>query len=280
MFATDYRAAGRRALKGRWATAIVTTFVGALLGAHTLGLANLTTSATGAAGGNALEDRATQLVEGGAQAASWWQQTEANLLRLMYEFVYEYRMILAAFASALFIYSIVVLVFGGAVDLGLKNYYIRSLQNDRKAGFGTLFSRFGIFGRAFLLQLLISVFVALWSLLFVIPGIIAAYRYAMAPYILAQNPGMGVIQALGRSKQMMSGRKWRLFCLHASYIGWFFVGALTLGVGFLWVGPYLCAGQAAFYMDASGQLPPLPQEGDVPYMPDEGQVSAEAPVVE
>lgn len=74
--------------------------------------------------------------------------------------------------------------------------------------------------------------VMLWSILFVIPGYIALYRYAMTPYIMAENENLSVMEAITESKQIMMGNKWRLFCLDLSFLGWELLGILTLGIGF------------------------------------------------
>ncbi|XID91971.1 DUF975 family protein [Paenibacillaceae bacterium WGS1546] len=89
---------------------------------------------------------------------------------------------------------------------------------------GTLFSGFSDFFKPFLLYLLLIVFVSLWSLLFVIPGIIAAFRYSQAYYILIDNTGIGPLEAIRRSKAMMVGHKGRFFMLYLSFIGWALLG--------------------------------------------------------
>lgn len=86
-----------------------------------------------------------------------------------------------------------------------------------------------------------------WSLLFVIPGIVAAYRYSMATYIMAENPGMQATEAIERSKALMDGRKGDLFCLDLSFIGWALLATLTAGIGYLWLTPYMTVSRAAFY---------------------------------
>ena len=92
----------------------------------------------------------------------------------------------------------------------------------------------------------------LWSLLFVIPGIVAGYSYAMTGYILAEHPELTASEAIEQSKQMMSGNRFRLFCLQFSFIGWDLLCALTLGIGNLWLRPYKQAAEAAFYREVSG----------------------------
>lgn len=101
-------------------------------------------------------------------------------------------------------------------------------------------------------KLLQSVYVLLWSLLLIIPGIIATYSYAMTEFILAEHPDLTASEAIAQSKEMMSGNRWRLFCLHFSFIGWDILSSLTLGIGNLWLRPYKQAANAAFYREISG----------------------------
>ena len=90
------------------------------------------------------------------------------------------------------------------------------------------------------------------GIVFIIPGIIAAYSYAMTGYILAEHPELTAGEAIDRSKQMMYGNRWRLFCLQFSFIGWDILSSLSLGIGTLWLRPYKQAATAAFYRDISG----------------------------
>ena len=84
-----------------------------------------------------------------------------------------------------------------------------------------------------------TLFMALWSLLFVIPGIIAGYRYRFALYNLCENPEMGVMDAIRLSKQQTMGHKMDLFVLDLSFIGWSLLCALTLGILSIWISPYI-----------------------------------------
>jgi uncharacterized membrane protein len=87
-------------------------------------------------------------------------------------------------------------------------------------------------------------------LLFIFPGIYAAYGYAMTPYILAENPEMTANEAITKSKELMNGNRWRLFCLELSFIGWSLLCILfTLGIGVFWLKPYMEASFAAFYRE-------------------------------
>ena len=96
--------------------------------------------------------------------------------------------------------------------------------------------------------LLRDLFIGLWSLLFVVPGLVKAYSYRMTPYILAENPSIGSWEAISLSRKMMNGQKWRAFALDLSFIGWQFLAGLTLGlVGIFHSFPYQCATNAELY---------------------------------
>lgn len=98
-------------------------------------------------------------------------------------------------------------------------------------------------------MLLMYIFVFLWSLLLIIPGIIKAFSYALTPYLLKDYPELTANQAINLSRRMMKGHKFDLFWLNLSFLGWFFLCLLTLGVGFVWFLPYVETANAAFYQD-------------------------------
>ena len=98
-----------------------------------------------------------------------------------------------------------------------------------------------------LTYILMEVYTFLWALLFIIPGIVKAYSYSMAFYIMNDNPEMGANEAITRSREMMNGHKWQLFCLHFSFIGWILLSVLTFGVLMIFVAPYMQAAEAEFY---------------------------------
>ena len=101
-------------------------------------------------------------------------------------------------------------------------------------------------GPKFVATLLVMLYTFLWSLLFVIPGIVKAYSYSMAYYIKCDNPTFTATQAIDESRRIMNGNKWRLFCLHLSFLGWIIVGALCCGIGVLWVNAYMKDAEAEF----------------------------------
>ena len=98
-------------------------------------------------------------------------------------------------------------------------------------------------------MLLMQIFIVLWSFLFIIPGIIKAFSYAMTPYILEERPELSANEAIDHSRAMMKGHKFDLFWLYLSFLGWFILCILSLGIGFLWLTPYMETSVAAFYED-------------------------------
>lgn len=121
--------------------------------------------------------------------------------------------ILSTFLSVLT--SLLSLVLGAGFTL-----YCMALRRGERSEFLTLFDGFSFVGRLILLELLEFILVFAWSLLFVIPGIIAVYRYQFAVYNLYENPEIGVLEALSMSKRQTMGYKSQLFMLDLSYIGW------------------------------------------------------------
>lgn len=103
------------------------------------------------------------------------------------------------------------------------------------------------YGRVLGISLLRAVFICLWMLLLIVPGIIKSYAYAMTAYIAEDNPELGPMECIDRSKAMMDGHKMDLFILDLSYIGWILLGILSLGIGFLWISPWMEMAHIRFY---------------------------------
>jgi uncharacterized membrane protein len=160
---------------------------------------------------------------------------------------------------------IVSVLLTGPMMYGLYAYFLE-LSRGKVPLTETLFSGFGRFVDTFLLNLLMSIYIFLWALLLIIPGIIAALRYSQAYYILKDNPGISAMEAISRSKEMMDGHKGRLFVLVLSFIGWFLLSCITFGIGFLWLAPYFYTATGHFYNDlisrsVSELPPPSPYKG-------------------
>jgi len=151
---------------------------------------------------------------------------------------------------AIFI-GIIYFVLGSFVGLGYAKFNL-NLIDIQNPTFANLFEYFAHWKTAAVTRLLRTLYVFLWTLLFIIPGIVANYNYAMTEYILAENPYLTPTQAIERSKEMMYGNRFRLFCLEISFIGWDILAALTFGLGYLWLTPYKQAAYAVFYREVSG----------------------------
>ena len=124
-----------------------------------------------------------------------------------------------------------------------------AVSRKGKPEIGQLFSGFDRFGTHLAAYLLQTIFVALWTLLLIIPGIIAALSYSMTYFIIAEDSSISASEAIRKSKKMMKGNKWKLSCLGFRFIGWLLLAILSFGIGFLWVGPYMYVSYAQFYDD-------------------------------
>lgn len=143
-------------------------------------------------------------------------------------------------------------ILGGTLELGYCQFLLK--QHDKKnPEFSDLFSQFDRFGTGFAQHFLRSLYTFLWALLFIIPGIVKGYAYAMTPYILTDHPEMTASQAIGQSKQMMDGHKGELFILELTFIGWSILAGLCWNLGYLLYNPYISAAKAAFYRQLQAQ---------------------------
>ena len=147
-----------------------------------------------------------------------------------------------------FVVSIAPLLLGGAFALGIATFSLAIARNE-DAKLDMIFSGFNYYGKTLGLYLLMILFILLWMLLLIVPGIIAAISYSMAFFIMRDNPDIKAMEAIDASKKMMNGYKWKYFCLGLRFIGWILLGLLTLGIGFLWIVPYISISQAKFYDD-------------------------------
>lgn len=151
------------------------------------------------------------------------------------------------------------------VDAGFILFLLNTIRGTG-ACLGNLLDGFGFFFKIILLSIVESVFIALWSLLLVFPGIIASYRYRMAIYLLVDDPGRGVMECLRISKEMMKGHKWELFVLDLSFIGWNLLAMLPV-IGWavqIWTMPYINLTYALYFENLSGRDIYAAQSGSVP----------------
>ena len=141
------------------------------------------------------------------------------------------------------------LVVFGPLTVGIATYYLNMVRDtEEKNNFLSILFSFKV-GKRYLLGVLQALYLALWSLLFVIPAIVKFFSYALAPYIMAENPHMSANEAITESRKMMDGNKANLFKLYLSFIGWFILmGVPVIGVAIaIWVMPYVQAAVAEFY---------------------------------
>jgi len=214
----NIRARARENLRGNWGVSVGAAFVAAIFGALVV------------SSGNVIQ--ATQKI------------TEVISPRIA--------AILGMLVSAISAISIVKLVLGGVVQLGYTRFLLNQ-HDGRKFEVKDLFSQFDRFTVGFLQLFLRNLFITLWCLLLVIPGIIKAFSYAMTPFILTDHPELTAKQAIRRSMELMDGHKWELFVLGLTFFGWEILNALTLGIGSFWLNPYRNAAYAAFYREITTQ---------------------------
>ena len=159
-----------------------------------------------------------------------------------------YLLVILALQMIPFIGWIASLLISGPMALGFALFWL-SLSRNQDAKLEQLFSGFNRFGTAFVAYLLMTIFTLLWMLLLIIPGIIAAYSYAMTYYIIIDDNSISASEAIKKSKKMMNGNKMKLFFLLCRFIGWALLCSLTFGIGYLWLIPYMQLSFAKFYED-------------------------------
>lgn len=123
------------------------------------------------------------------------------------------------------------------INAGWSIYHL-GVRQGKEMPYGCLLDGFAFLGKLILLNIVMGIFVYLWSLLFLIPGIIAQYRYRFAIYNLCENPEIGILEAINMSKAQTAGFKGTLFVLDLSFLGWSILCWLTLGILNIWIAPY------------------------------------------
>ena len=123
------------------------------------------------------------------------------------------------------------------INAGWSIYHL-GVRQGKEMPYGCLLDGFAFLGKLILLNIVMGIFVYLWSLLFLIPGIIAQYRYRFAIYNLCENPEIGIMEAINMSKAQTAGFKGTLFVLDLSFLGWSILCWLTLGILNIWIAPY------------------------------------------
>lgn len=136
---------------------------------------------------------------------------------------------------------------GGPIEAGKCSFFIKARQGD--VSFGNLFDNFGTGKYMATVKTMFFryLYTQLWTLLFIIPGIVKSYEYYLIPYIVAENPTLPKDRVFEISRRTMDGEKWKLFILRLSFLGWEILGLLACCVGIAFVVPYEQATFAEFY---------------------------------
>lgn len=259
-YAEDFRAIARDALRGNWPIAVLTGFIASLMGAC------IATAGGGSSSSNSSDRGSSAAIIQDFQITQFWENFGALIM---------------IGVAVLVIWVIATLIISGAGKLGYATFNL-NLVDHKEVSLSDLFSQFHRLGAGFCMNFLLALYTILWTLLFIIPGIIKEYSYAMTPYILAEHPEMTANEAITRSREIMDGNKWRLFCLGFSFIGWNLLCSLPMliamgpivgtayrteslavflwlipvsipsFIGYLFLRPYQEAAYAAFYRDVSG----------------------------
>jgi len=221
MEASAHRARAREALRGNWVTAVLVSLVaGIIAGAGTSPTINF----------NFGSEQPVQITVP--------EQMEQILGILGIALP-----IILIISTAMLVIG---LILGGVMEMGKARYNL-NLIDRREAEFADLFSGFPRFVQALLMNLISGLLVFLGTMLFVIPGLILTYSFALAPYILTVDPECSGWGALMRSRAMMRGHKLELLWLDLTFIGWDILAAFTLGIGTLFLNPYKAAARASFF---------------------------------
>ncbi|MBQ9092277.1 MAG: DUF975 family protein [Anaerotignum sp.] len=239
--AADFRKEAREALQGKW-------FIAVLVG--------LAVSLLGVTGHDILTLQFENTQRNAKVNLNLWDITLYPMGRSSSGTVDAGAFFMEALPYVILVVLVVVvfrLILGSIVAVGYAKFNL-DLVDGEEAKAGTLFDYLPQWKTMVVAGLLQTLYILLWMLLFIIPGIVAAYRYAMTSFILAENPELTASEAINHSKELMDGNKWRLFCLGFSFIGWSILCGFTLGIGYLWLTPYEQAANAAFYRDITRPL--------------------------
>lgn len=222
----ELKSEARASLRGKWGEAVLATFVLTVF-------IVLAEAPSTFAGLTSFTHRFQSYVLQGNMEAAWSLLGRAS----------------AWSGSAMLIFIFVL----GPVNIGFSNSFRLLLDGDKNLIDNMFKAGFGKYLHNVLGNFLVGLYISLWSLLFIVPGIIKAFSYAMTPYILVEYPELSVNEAIDKSRELMRGNKWRLFLLGLSFIGWILLCIPTFGIGTFWVGPYVETTIAAFYKDIKEQ---------------------------
>lgn len=253
MTASEHRARAREALRNNWGWAILVSFVASLLG----GVAN----------------------SGASINVDLPASDTYDLEALPYELQAILVGVVLVAVAVILVVAAVKLILGGVTAIGYRKYLL-DLIDGRPAEFATLFSWFRRLGQPVLLALLrglvallvLPVFLFFWEPMLMFLALIVLlcvviyvdYGFAMSEFIMADDESCRAVDAMKRSWAMMNGRRWELFVLGLSFIGWSLLTLFTCGVGGIVLTPYVQTANASFYREICPgvQRRPFPADGD------------------
>lgn len=230
-FATDFRRIARDSLRGKWVVAVIAGIIAMLLG----GVEGCGLQFNFAMG----ENSGINVVLGSKEILSSEQIGE--ILRIGAIYIIAMGIILA----------VLFFLIGSIVSVGYAKFNL-NLVDRRYSPVSTLLSYSTDWKRVSICRFIKFIRIFVLTLLFLIPGIIASYSYSMTEFILSENIDISPSEALRNSKEMMRGNRMRLFLLQLSFFGWSLLATLTLGIGNIFLVPYMQAATAAFYREISG----------------------------
>lgn len=235
--ASDFRYIAREALRGKWVIAVIAGLIASLLG-------GLSSNGTGVKLNSDISQGNMSLAVAGQTVFSTAEGTGGHYNPLLVGgTIY--------IAALVIVLAVLYFVLGSVIEAGYSRFNL-DLVDRKEEKLESLFAYFYNWKTTAATRFLKGLYTFLWTLLFIIPGIIAGYSYAMTGYILADHPELTATEAIECSKEMMEGNRFRLFCLQLSFIGWSILCAFTFGIGNLWLTPYRQAATAAFYREISG----------------------------
>lgn len=183
---------------------------------------------------------------GGGSNNSQSQQDAVNVLpEAIAYWILKYMLLIGSFVFILWALRVFI---GYVLEIGCRKFYIRTAEDDCDMGYIGQYFKDGRYAGVVGTMFLRSIYLILWTLLFIIPGIVKSYAYRFVPYILADNPDIGAKRAIELSNRMTDGEKWNIFVLDLSFIGWYLLGVLALGIGVFFVMPYEDATKAELYL--------------------------------
>ena len=235
-FAADFRKIAREALERKWKIAVLACLVAVLLGGAGLGGPNIEFELENSCAKATIEFLGNTIGTIGGDQSSGIGKLLLHHGRVV---------VTCAMIIELFYFLL-----GSVIELGYTRFCL-NLLDRREPKIKDLFGYFFVWKKAIAAMFLQVLYILFWLICFIVSGIIAMLDYSMTSYILAEHPELSANEAIKRSKELMKGNCWRLFCLETSFIGWTILCSFTLGIGHLWLIPYRKTATAAFYREIS-----------------------------